>query len=86
MTETYARIVSSFADNTIAATRLLNNMIFANMDAFKTSIQQAKEKAKEFSRIDGFLLSQADNADSFFDWWSSFKDTIRWYVEQTHTQ
>jgi hypothetical protein len=50
-TETYARIVSSFADNTIAATRLVNNTIFANMDAFKTSMQHAKENAKEFSRI-----------------------------------
>jgi hypothetical protein len=26
-----------------------------------------------------------DSADSFLDWWSKFKDTIRWYVEQTHT-
>ena len=51
ITETYARIVSSFADNTIAATRLVNNTIFANMDAFKTSMQHAKENAKEFSRI-----------------------------------
>jgi hypothetical protein len=50
-TETYARIVSSYADNTIAATRLVNNTIFANMDAFKTSMQHAKENAKEFSRI-----------------------------------
>ena len=50
-TETYARIVSSFADNTIAVTRITNNMIFANMDAFKTSMQHAKENAKEFSRI-----------------------------------
>ena len=51
MTETYARIVSSFADNTIAATRLVNNTIFANMEAFKTSMQHAKDNAKEFSRI-----------------------------------
>ncbi len=50
-TETYARIVSSFADNTIAATRLANNAIFANMEAFKTSMQHAKENAKELSRI-----------------------------------
>ena|SRR5215212_1966906 len=50
-TETYARMVSSFADNTIAVTRLANNAIFANMEAFKTSIQHAKENAKEFSRI-----------------------------------
>src|SRR5918996_1399588 len=51
MTETYARMVSSFADNTIAATRLVNNTIFANMEAFKTSMQNAKDNAKEFSRI-----------------------------------
>ena len=50
-TETYARIVSNFADNTIAATRLANNAIFANMEAFKTSMQHAKENAKELSRI-----------------------------------
>ena len=33
----------------------------------------------------GFLLFESDSADSFLDWWSKFKDTIRWYVEQTHT-
>jgi hypothetical protein len=49
--EIYANMVSSFADNMIAATRLVNNIIFANMDAFKTSIQQAKDNAKELSRI-----------------------------------
>jgi hypothetical protein len=51
MTETYARMVSSFADNTIAATRLVNNTIFANLEAFKTSMQHAKDNAKEFSRL-----------------------------------
>ena len=51
LTEIYANMVSNFADNMIAATRLVNNMIFANMDAFKTSIQQAKDNAREISRI-----------------------------------
>ena len=51
LTEMYANMVSSFADNMIAATRLVNNMMFASMDAFKTSIQQAKDNAKELSRI-----------------------------------
>jgi hypothetical protein len=32
-----------------------------------------------------FLLFEADNADSFLDWWSKFKDTIRWYMKRTHT-
>jgi hypothetical protein len=47
----YARIVSSFADNTIAATKLVNNTIFANLEAFKTSVQNARDNAKEFSRM-----------------------------------
>jgi predicted component of type VI protein secretion system len=51
LTEIYANMVSSFADNMIAATRLVNNMMFASMDAFKTSVQQSKDNAKELSRI-----------------------------------
>jgi hypothetical protein len=51
LADNYARIVSSLADNTIAATRLVNNMLFANLEAFKTSLQNARDNAKEFSRI-----------------------------------
>jgi len=49
--ELYANMVSSFANNMIAATNLANNMIFANMEAFKTSIQQTKDNTKELSRM-----------------------------------
>jgi hypothetical protein len=49
--ETYATLVNSIADNIIAATRLTNNMIFANMETFKNLIQQTKDNTKEFSRI-----------------------------------
>jgi hypothetical protein len=51
MTEIYANVVSSFADNMVAATRLANNMIFANMETFRTITQQAKDNAKELSRV-----------------------------------
>ena len=37
------------------------------------------------TEYNGFLLFQADNSDAFLDWWSSFKDKIRWYVERTYT-
>jgi hypothetical protein len=50
-TEIYANMVSSFADNMITTTRLENNMMFANMEAFKTSMQQAKDNAKKLSRV-----------------------------------
>ena len=49
--EIYANMVSSSADNMIAATRLVNNMIFANMDMLKIWMQQAKDNARELSRI-----------------------------------
>jgi hypothetical protein len=51
LADNYARVVSSFADNAIAATRLANNTMFANLEAFKTSVQTARDNAKEFSRI-----------------------------------
>jgi hypothetical protein len=51
ITEIYAKTVSSFADNTLAVTRLANNSVFANMEAFKRSIHNTKDNAKEFSRI-----------------------------------
>ena len=51
ITQIYANMVSSIADNTIAVTRLANNMVFANMEVFKNSMQQAKDNVKELSRI-----------------------------------
>jgi hypothetical protein len=50
LTEVYARAVSSVADNTIAVTRLANNTVFANMEAFRTSVQHAKDNAKTFEQ------------------------------------
>src|ERR1044071_3027089 len=51
ITEHYSRAVSSFADNAIAATRLANNALFGGMEAFKTSIQTARDNSREISRI-----------------------------------
>jgi hypothetical protein len=51
ITELYSRAVSSFANNTIAATRLANNTLFVGMEAFKTCIQTARDNSSEISRI-----------------------------------
>jgi hypothetical protein len=51
VSEHYARLVSAFADNTIAVTKLVNNAVFANLEAFKASVQTARDNVKEFSRI-----------------------------------
>ena len=37
------------------------------------------------TKYNGFLLFEAESSDSFFDWWSKFKDIIQWYVEETDT-
>jgi Protein of unknown function (DUF2795) len=49
--QVYTNLVSNFADNMIAGSRLLNNIIFANMEAFGTTIQQTRDNTKEISRI-----------------------------------
>jgi hypothetical protein len=51
--EDYSNAVSNVADNAISATRLANNAISANIEAFNTSIQTAKESAKELSKMSG---------------------------------
>jgi hypothetical protein len=51
LADNYARVVSSYVDNTIAVTRVANNAVFANMEAFKTSIQSTRDNVREFSRI-----------------------------------
>ncbi len=51
LADNYARIVSAFADNTIAVTKLVNNTIFTNLEAFKISVQNVKNNVKEISRI-----------------------------------
>lgn len=37
------------------------------------------------TEYNGFLIFESDDADKFLDWWSGFKDKIRWYVTKTHT-
>lgn len=37
------------------------------------------------TEYNGFLMFQSNTSDQFFEWWSTFKDEIRWYVEKTHT-
>ena len=43
MAENYGKIVSSVADNTVAATRVLNNTIFANLYSVNTGATYKRE-------------------------------------------
>jgi hypothetical protein len=43
----YTRFVSNVADNTVAYLRTTNNLVFASLDAYKTTMQHAKENTKQ---------------------------------------
>src|SRR6476620_115238 len=47
----YSRFVSNVADNTVAALRTTNNLVFASFDAYKTTMEHAKENTKQIFDI-----------------------------------
>jgi hypothetical protein len=47
----YSRFVSTVADNTVTALRTTNNLIFSSLDAYKTTMQYAKETTKQISDL-----------------------------------
>lgn len=57
--ELYARTASLFADSLVTATRIANNTLVANIDAYKTFVEHETDDAKEFSRL------ATDNARTF---------------------
>jgi hypothetical protein len=51
VSEIYAHIVRSYADNLVTATKLANNVMFANMETFRTSLQQVKDNLRDLSKV-----------------------------------
>jgi hypothetical protein len=47
----YSRIVSNVADNAVSALRVTNNMIFSNLDSWKSVLEQAKDNSKQISNL-----------------------------------
>jgi hypothetical protein len=47
----YSRFVSNVADNTVSAIRLTNNVIFSNLDSWKSTLQQARDNSKHLSNL-----------------------------------
>ncbi|MER5174447.1 MAG: hypothetical protein ABJB76_00450 [Candidatus Nitrosocosmicus sp.] len=56
----YSRCVSNFADNAVSAMRLSNNMIFSNLDSWKSGLEQAKDNSKH-------IFNQNVNAAKTFE-------------------
>ena len=65
--EDYSNAVSNLADNAISATRLTNNAISANLQAFNTSVQTAKENVKEFSKMSGNTIKTFQQLSKYPD-------------------
>ena len=82
VTENYARTVSNITDSTIVATRLSNNVLFASMDAWKNSIQHARDNAKEFSRLNTNVAKSFENVakDSLRDF--SAREEVQGHTRQ----
>jgi len=47
----YSRFVSTVADNTVSALRTTNNLVFASLDAYKTTMEHAKDTTKQIFDI-----------------------------------
>ncbi len=80
-TENYARAVSNITDSTIASTRLANNALFATMNAWKTSMQHARDNAKEFSRLNAGVAKTFENVAK-----DSLRDFSAREEVQTHSR
>jgi vacuolar-type H+-ATPase subunit H len=74
--ELYSRMLSSFLDNVIVATRVVNNTVLSNIESFNSSMLQAKDNSQDVSRI-GVNMSK-----SFSQTLNITGDTNRGYPDQ----
>src|SRR6187551_1853177 len=49
--EIYSKIANNYAENTVAITRVMNNIAFSNVEIVKTVINNTKEQSKQFAEI-----------------------------------
>jgi hypothetical protein len=56
----YSRFISTIADNAVSVLRLANNMIFSNLDSWKSGLQQVRDNSKH-------IFNQNVNAAKTFE-------------------
>ena len=49
--EMYSKLVSNYAENTIAMSRIFNDMAFSNIDVFKNVVDNTKKQSKHLAEI-----------------------------------
>ena len=60
MVKAYSRCVSNIADNAVSSKRVANNMIFSNLDSWKSGLQQVRDNSKH-------IFNQNVNAAKTFE-------------------
>jgi hypothetical protein len=60
MVKSYSRCVSNIADNAVSSMRVANNMIFSNLDSWKSGLQQARDNSRH-------IFNQNVNAAKTFE-------------------
>lgn len=68
--EMYSKFVNNYAENTIAISRIFNDMAFSNLDLFKNVINNTKKQSKHLAEIGKRNVTvyeqiEKDNKDSF---------------------
>ena len=67
--EMYSKLVSNYAENTIAMSRIFNDMAFSNMEVFKHVVNNTKKQSKHLAEIGKRNVSayesiERDNSDT----------------------
>ena len=68
--EIYSKIANNYAENSVALSRLINNIAFSNVDIVKSVINNTKEQSKQFAEIGKrnarvYESVERDNRNSF---------------------
>ena len=51
MPEMYSKLVNNYAENTIAMSRIFNDMAFSNIEVFKNVVDNTKKQSKHLAEI-----------------------------------
>ena len=80
MPEMYSKLVNNCAENTIAMSRIYNDMAFSNIEIFKHVVDNAKKQSKYLAEIgkrnvSSFESIERDNYDALLSTQKSYQST-----------
>ena len=78
--EMYSKLVSNYAENTIAMSRIFNDMAFSNIEVFKHIVDNTKKQSKQFAEIGKRNVSayeriEKDNNDALLSTQKDYQST-----------